>query len=144
MSHTFRLRIITPKKVVYEDEVSTVTAPSASGEITILHKHVPLFSLLREGAIKVKKENDEIFFSIGGGYLETDGKKTTVLVSRAYHQDEIDEIAVKKAQESAEKLIKESKTKEERHEAMMSLRRSVIDIKVIKRRRRSGVSKSIV
>ncbi len=135
MSHNFKLRIITPKKIVYEDEVISVTAPSASGEITVLQRHVPLFSLLKEGAIKVKKENDETFFSIGGGYLETNGKETTILVSRAYHQDEIDEESVKKAKESAEKLIKESKTKEERHEATMLLHRSLIDMKLIKRRR---------
>lgn len=135
MKNVFKLRIITPKKVVYEEEVISVTAPSASGEITILQKHVPLFSLLKEGAIKVKKENDETFFSIGGGYLETNRKETNILVSRAYHQDEIDEELVKKAKESAEKLVKESKTKEERHEAMMSLHRSLIDLKVLKHRR---------
>ena len=135
MQNTFKLRIITPKKVVYEKEVASVTAPSASGEITILQKHVPLFSLLKEGVIKVKKENDETFFSIGGGYLETNGKETNILVSRAYHQDEIDEELVKKAKESAEKLVKESKTKEERREAISSLRRTLIDMKVIKHRR---------
>lgn len=139
--HTlFKLRIITPKKVVYEDRVSSVTVPSMSGEITILQKHVPLFSLLKEGAIKVKKKSDEIFFSIGGGYLETNGKETTILVSRAYHQDEIDEEVVKEAKEQAEKLIRESKTKGERHEAIALLRRSLIDMKVIKRRRHSKPS----
>lgn len=135
MQSAFKLRIITPKKVVYEDRVSSVTVQSMSGEITILQKHVPLFSLLKEGAIKVKKENDETFFSIGGGYLETNGKETNILVSRAYHQDEIDEELVKKAKESAEKLVKESKTKEERHEATMLLHRSLIDLKLLKRRR---------
>ena len=43
------LKIITPRKVVHKEEVKSVTLPSAEGEITILPKHVPLFSLLQEG-----------------------------------------------------------------------------------------------
>lgn len=126
-----KLRIITSNKAVYQDDVSSVTAPTASGEITVLYNHIPLFSLLKEGVLKVKKNEEEAFFSIGGGYLETTGKEINVLVSRAYHQDEIDAAAVAKAQESAKKLVAESKTDEERHAALAALRRSVIDLKVV-------------
>lgn len=137
MSHFLKLQIITPKKIVLQDEVSSISVSSSTGEITILHNHAPLFSLLIEGVVKIKKENQESFYSIGGGYLETTGKEANILVSRAYHQDEIDEEAVKKAKENAEKLLKESKTKEERHEAIATLRRSLIDLKVLRFKRKT-------
>lgn len=133
MSHQFKLKIITPKKIVLQDEITSVTAPSASGEITILYNHLPLFSLLKEGVVKVKKNGDESYFSIGGGYIETTGKEVNLLVSRAYGQNEIDEEAVKKAQEEAKKKIQTAKTDEERQEAMASFRRSFIDLKVLQK-----------
>ena len=36
---TFHLKIITPRKVVLEQDADAVTVPSADGEITILPRH---------------------------------------------------------------------------------------------------------
>lgn len=132
----FHLRIITPKRVVLEEEAESITAPAAGGEITVLYQHTPLFSLLKEGVVTVRKDRDESHFSIGGGYLETNGKEVNVLVSRAYHQDEIDEKEIEAARKKAEEDLKTAKTEEERHEAMLTLRRSIVDLKVLKKRRR--------
>lgn len=131
------LRIITPKKVVLEDEIESITAPGSEGELTVLPRHVALFTMLKEGVVTIRTKGDETLFSIGGGYLETNGKEVNVLVSRAYHQDEIDEKEVETARLDAEKLIKEAPTDALRHEAMTSLRRSIIDLKVLRRRKKS-------
>ncbi len=134
------LKIITPKKVVYEDTIDEITLPSSEGEITILPKHVALFAMLKEGIITVFKDKEETLFSIGGGYVETDGKQVSVLVSRAFGQDEIDEAAVKKAQKDAEELLEKNISEQERTDAMQLLRRSTLDLKLlskIKRRRQS-------
>lgn len=131
-----RLRIITPKQVVFEDEVAALTAPSVEGEITILPHHTKLFSLLKEGVLKIKLDKGEDFYAIGGGFLETDGSLLNVLVSRAYGQDEIDEKATERAVEQAKKALTESKNKIEIHEASALLRRSLVDLKLLKLKRR--------
>ena len=131
------LRIITPNKIILEEDVSSITLPSAEGEITILPHHQNLFSLLIQGVVKIKKDNKEDFFAIGGGYLETNGEYANLLVSRAYNQDEINEKAVKKAQEEANMMLTKAKTDIERKEAMTLIRRSVIDTKLLKKRRKS-------
>lgn len=136
MRRKFKVRIITPKRIVFEDEVQSISAPSSSGEITILYNHTPFFSILNQGIVKIKKDSQELLFSIGGGYIETNGKETNVLVSRAYHQDEIDEALVKKAREEAERLLKEAKTEEERQRAKEIHRRSFIDSKLLRGKRR--------
>ncbi len=133
---TIHLRIITPNKIVREDDVSSVTAPSVEGEITVLPRHAKLFSLLHEGIIKIKKGSQEEFLAIGGGYLETNGTEITLLVSRAHGQDEIDEKLTEKAIKDAEKIVRETKDETQRHEASAILRRSVVDMKLIKKRRR--------
>lgn len=129
--NAIHLRIITPARIVYEDDILSLTAPSASGEITVLHNHAPLFTLLTDGMITVRKDNDERYYSIGGGYLETTGKTINLLVSRAFGQDEMNESDILKAQQSAKRLVDEAPTIVARHEAMAQLRRSLIDLKVL-------------
>lgn len=136
--NTIHLKVITPKKIVREQDVTSVTAPAADGEITILAHHVNLFSLLKEGVITIRHDNKEEYMAIGGGYIETDGKTLNILVSRAYGQDEIDEKMTAKAIEEAQKLITEAKSDSERAEATAVLRRSVIDMKLIKRKKRTA------
>lgn len=133
------LKVITPHRVVQEKKVSSLTAPSREGEITILPRHSNLFSLLEEGIVRyVDTKNEEDFLAIGGGYLETDGKQLTILVSRAYGQDQIDEEFTKKAIEQAEQTLRENKDTVSLHEAQSLLRRSRIDMKLIRRKRRAG------
>lgn len=138
MPNNLHLKIITPRKVVLEDEVTAVTAPAAAGEITVLPRHTSLFALLKEGIVKIKYVGREDFLAIGGGYLETDGKVLNVLVSRAYHQSEIDERQTEEAIKNAKKILLESKDEKTRADALTLLRRSTIDLKLIKRHKYRG------
>jgi len=131
------LKIITPKKIVLEKDISSITLPTEEGEITILPHHVNLFAILKEGIIKIKYDKNEDYFAIGGGYLETDGREVNVLVSRAYGQDEIDEKMIEEAKEQAKKILAKAKTEAERQQAAALLRRSLIDSKLLKKRRKS-------
>jgi len=137
--NTIRLKVITPRKIVMDKEVGSVTVPTADGEITILPHHAHLFSLLVEGIVKIKTDNNEDDLAIGGGYLETNGKTVTVLVSRAYGQGEIDKNLTNKAIEEAKLILSKSTDEKERAEAMTIIRRSVIDSKLMKRRKNRPV-----
>ncbi|PIP63686.1 ATP synthase F1 subunit epsilon [Candidatus Roizmanbacteria bacterium CG22_combo_CG10-13_8_21_14_all_34_12] len=133
--NSLRLKVITPRKIVIDKQVSSVTVPTADGEITILPHHAHLFSLLIEGIVKIKSAGNEDDLAIGGGYLETNGETVTVLVSRAYGQNEIDKNLTSKAVEEAKLILSKSTDEKERAEAMTVLRRSVIDSKLMKRRK---------
>ena len=137
MASTLHLRIITPKKVIVDEQIRSATVTTADGEITVLPRHSHLFSLLIEGVVTIKNEkNDEEHLSIGGGYLETDGKHLNILVSRAYGQDEVDAQMTQKALEQAKKILSTSKDEAERHEAALLLRRSLVDLKLLTKRKR--------
>jgi len=136
---TLSLKIITPKKVVFEKEVNSVTAPTSDGEITILPHHSNLFSLLKEGVIKIKDNQNEDYFSIGAGYIETDGREVIILVSRAYGQDEIDEQFINQAIEKAKKVLSQAKTEQDRQAALSMMRRAIIDSKLLKKRKQKSI-----
>ncbi|OGK26775.1 ATP synthase F1 subunit epsilon [Candidatus Roizmanbacteria bacterium RIFCSPLOWO2_01_FULL_37_12] len=136
------LKIITPQKIALEEDVLSVTAPSAQGEITVLPQHSNLFTLLKEGIVKIKPvyakvpEDKEKYLAIGGGYLETDGEEINILVSRAYGQDEIDAEKTQKAIDEAQKTISLAKDESQRKQAISLLRRSVLNLKLMKRKKR--------
>ena len=130
-----RLKVITPRKIVIDKQVNSVTVPTADGEITILPHHTHLFSLLIQGIVKIKSGESEDDLAIGGGYLETNGETVTVLVSRAYGQNEIDKNLTDKAVEEAKHILSKSTDEKERAEAMTIIRRSVIDSRLMKRRK---------
>jgi F-type H+-transporting ATPase subunit epsilon len=134
-----KLQIITPIKLVKEVEVTSVTLPTASGEITILPKHQSLLSLLVEGIVTYKGKEGNEALSIGGGYVQTDGSILRVLVSRSYGQNEIDEKLTQEAINQAKKILSESTDKAQILEAKSLLHRSIIDSKLIKRRQHSNI-----
>lgn len=131
-----KLIIITPKKIALEKVIDGVTLPSTEGEITILPGHINLFSLLEEGIVRYWKDEKEELLAIGGGYVETDGVSVELLVSRAYGQDKIDEEATKKAIAEAKVMKKNAKTVDAQKEISSLLRRSVVDMKLLKKKRR--------
>lgn len=134
---TAQLKVITPAQIVFQEEVTSITAPSVEGEITVLPRHENFFTLLKEGIVTIRraKKEDELL-AIGGGYMETDGKQITVLVSQAYNQDELDAKQVEKAREDAKKRLSETKSTQERSEALSALRRAEIDLRLLQKRPR--------
>lgn len=132
------LQIITPQKITFEGEVTAITVPSTSGEITILKNHEALFTMLNAGVIKINKSGADDFLAIGGGYLETNKEKTILVVSRAYGQDEIDAGEIKHAQEEAERNLKSAVTEVERQQALEVFRRSAIDAKLLSKVKRKS------
>lgn len=134
------LKVITPKKLVFDQEVHSVVVPTATGEITVLPKHADLLSLLTEGVITIHKEGETEYLSIGGGYLETDGKELHILVSRAYGQGEINEDRTQEAISRANAILRDSKDKKERDEALRAVRRSTLDMKLLGKIRKKKAS----
>lgn len=131
--HSLKLQIVTPQRIVLEKEVFSVTAPTATGEITILPHHINLFTLLKEGLVKIKFNKEDEYFAIGGGYLQTDGEKVIVLVSRAYGQNEINEKIIEESRKKAQELLKTAQTEKEKQEAISLLRRSTIEDKLLRK-----------
>ncbi len=137
---TFLLEIITPQRQAFSEEVERVTVPATGGVIGVLAHHEPLFTSLSEGEIKIATHNKEYFLAIGGGFMEVTPEKVSILVSRAVHADELNEAEIKKAQERAKEVISRKATAEEMATAHAMLRRSLLDMKVLHKRRRYATS----
>lgn len=131
------LKIITPHRPVLEKSVKAVTCRTIEGEITILPRHNPLLTLLADGVVTVKNnDNSQEFFSAGSGYVETDGRQVQILISRASGQGEIEEQKVNEAIAQAKKILAEQKNVSDRRQALAMLNRASLDLKVINKLKR--------
>lgn len=131
----FLLEIITPERTAYSNTVNAISVPTPNGTIGVLPKHVGLFTVLGEGEIKISTSSKELFLAIGGGFMEVGKEKVCILVSRAVHADELNERAVKEAQEHARNVLARNIKGEELIAAQAILRRSTLEMKVIRRHR---------
>lgn len=135
----FLLDIITPQRKAFSEKIEAVSVPTSDGMIEVLAGHVPLFTSLAAGEVKISSAGKEFFLAIGGGFMEIRPKgEAMILVSRAVHADEINDTEIKKAMDSAKDLIARKATGEELAAAVAILHRSILDLKVSKRRHRTG------
>lgn len=130
----FHLDIITLERQVYSQDVEEVTVPTVNGTIGVLPRHMRLFSALTEGEVKVTQGNSQYYFAIGGGFVDVTRDIVSILVSRAYHADELNEAEIKRAQDAAKAVLNKRGKNEEYYEAQAIFQRSVLQLKVLKRK----------
>ena len=80
-----KLDILTPEGSIYNGDVYGVQLPGATGSFEVLDKHAPLISALKNGALKILKDNKNNVsqYNIQGGFVEVLNNKATVLVEGA-------------------------------------------------------------
>ena len=107
-----KFRIVTPERVVFEEEVDQVTMMTRNGEITVLPHHLPLVTILEPGELRYKKNNEEHFLAVSGGFVEVKSDNTlSILADTAERADEIDLARAEAAKAKAERLMQEARSK---------------------------------
>ncbi|MBI2476088.1 MAG: hypothetical protein HYV67_02510 [Candidatus Taylorbacteria bacterium] len=139
MAKKLKLKIITPEKLVFEEEVNQVTFPSTEGELTVLPDHIPLIAGLASGDVVAVTNGEHIPMAVAGGFVEVhpvrslsrggtagasehqtsngvkEEKYTTevvIMADFAEHVSELSEAAIEKAKARAEELRKQMENKE--------------------------------
>jgi F-type H+-transporting ATPase subunit epsilon len=136
---TLRLEIITAEHQVLADDVNVVVAPGIDGELGILPHHAPLMSILKAGELLIKKDSEETYMSVSGGFLEVRPDKVIILADACERAEEIDLARAEAAKRRAEERLKTHPSGLNEARAEAALRRSLIRLKVAERRRRKPI-----
>jgi len=131
-----RLDIVTPEKKAFSDEIDSVVVPGSEGEMGILKSHAPIVTTLQPGELRYMKNGVETSLAIGTGIVEVSNDRVSVLTDMALGAAEIDEDAVAKAIERAQKAMTEKDLLPEDHAAAMVMMQKSLAQLHIKRRRR--------
>ena len=135
MADTLRLEIVTPVGTVYSEDVEMVTLPSIAGQMGILPRHVPLIAQMVPGEMIVRKDGRDVFVATGEGLIEVTGNRVAILTDLAVPADRIDEAKAEEARQRAEVRLREKLSDEELAAVNASLTRSLVQLRIKRRRR---------
>jgi len=140
MTDRIKVEIVSAEKEIFSGEVYMVFAPAVLGEVGIAPGHAPLVTRLAPGEVRVKHlDGREAGFYVSGGMLEVQPTVVTVLSDTAVRAEDLDEAAVLKAKEEAERQFHDREAKIDYAAAQAQLAETVAQLQTIQRlRRRAG------
>jgi F-type H+-transporting ATPase subunit epsilon len=136
-ANTIHVDIVSAEGEIFSGAASMVFAPGADGELGIAPRHAPLLTLIKAGEVRVQTpDGQEQQFFVGGGALEIQPTRVTVLADTALRAKDLDEAAALAAKQRAEEALRGATDKLEQAEAMKELVRMTEQIKMIQKLRK--------
>jgi F-type H+-transporting ATPase subunit epsilon len=117
MADQIRLRVVTPSRLLLDEDVDEVTAHGELGEFGVLPNHIAFLSTLVAGELSYKQGSTRRTLVVSGGYAEVLNNVMTVLAPAAEFASEIDVSRAERAKARAETAMAET----ERNGAEFSL-----------------------
>ena len=111
--------LVSPARLLFSGDVTSVIIPGTEGEMTILPQHAPVLSTLRPGIVTVAKDggtSEKIF--VRGGFAEVNAKGLTVLAETAIPMAELDASAMSAQIKTAEEEVAAAKDDEGKRKAL--------------------------
>ena len=127
----FTLKVITPDRVFYEEEVSMVEFNTVEGEVGIYKQHIPMTMIISPGILTITQENETREAALHAGFAEVLQDKVTILAEIIEWPAEIDLKRAEEAKARAESRIREHAPGTDMKRAEMSLKRAVARINAI-------------
>lgn len=130
--NTFRLKVITPERTFFDEQVDMVEFNTTEGEIGIYKNHVPTTVIVKPGVLTITQNGETKEAALHAGFVEVLQEEVTILAEVIEWPGEIDVSRAEAAKERARKRLesKESGTDELRAET--ALLRAIARINVVK------------
>ena len=137
MADTINVDVVSAEGEIFSGPAKMVFVPASEGDIGIAPRHAPLLSLLKAGEVRIQTpEGAEHLIFVGGGVLEIQPKKVTVLADTALRAKDIDEAAALAAKQRAEEALKDKVDAISQAEALAELTRAAAQLKLIEKLRK--------
>lgn len=128
----FKLKIITPERVFFEDQVIMVEFNTTEGEIGIYKNHIPMTVIIKPGILTVTQENETKEAALHAGFVEILQDQVTILAEIIEWAEEIDVARAEAAKERAEQRLMNKTQETDIAKAETALERAIARINVVK------------
>jgi F-type H+-transporting ATPase subunit epsilon len=134
---TIQVDIVSAEGELFSGPAAMVVVPASQGDVGIHPRHAPLLTLLKAGEVRVQTpDGEEHHFFVGGGALEVQPTKVTILADTALRARDIDEAAALAAKQRAEEALKDKAGHITQAEALAELARAAAQLKLLERLRK--------
>jgi F-type H+-transporting ATPase subunit epsilon len=135
--NTIQVEIVSAEGEIFSGPAKMVFLPAIEGEMGVAPRHAPLLTMLKAGEVRVQPpEGPEQSFWVGGGALEVQPKKVTVLADTAARAKDLDEAAALAAKQRAEDALRGATDKITQAEAMAEITRMIAQLRLIEKLRK--------
>jgi F-type H+-transporting ATPase subunit epsilon len=129
---TIEVDIVSAEGQIFSGPASMVFLPGSEGELGVAPRHAPLLTLLKAGEVRVRTpDGEDHSFFVGGGVLEIQPKRVSVLADTAARAKDLDEAAALEAQQRAEQILAGKIDRITHAEAIAELSRAIAQLKLI-------------
>ena len=136
MAKTIHVDIVSAEGEIYSGPAEMVFVPAQEGELGIAPRHAPLLTLLKAGEVRVKDGETEHSVFVGGGALEVQPNRVTIMADTAIRAKDLDEAAAMEAKRRAEEALAGKIDKIEQAEALAELVRIAAQLKILEKLRK--------
>jgi F-type H+-transporting ATPase subunit epsilon len=139
MAKTIHVDIVSAEGEIYSGPAEMVFVPAQEGELGIAPRHAPLLTLIKAGEVRVKDGETEHSVFVGGGALEIQPNRVTIMADTAIRAKDLDEAAALEAKRRAEEILAGKIDKIEQAEALAELARVAAQLKILEKLRKFRV-----
>ena len=138
MTTTIRCDIVSAEEEIFRGDVTMVVATGEMGELGIAPRHAPLITRLKPGQVRLTlADGEKLDIVVSGGILEVQPQVVTILADTAIRAENIDELAVQKAKEEAERVLANRGEAMEIAEAQAKLAEAMAQLQALERLRKN-------
>lgn len=125
MASTFRLQIVTPSRMFYDDEVEMTIVRTIEGDLGIMKNHMLMVAPLKIGKVRIKKDGQFKEAAISEGFVQIESDYTRIITDSAEWPEEIDVKRAEEAKERAERRLAAGKSDIDRLRAEIALKKAI-------------------
>jgi F-type H+-transporting ATPase subunit epsilon len=135
---TIRCDIVSAEEEIFHGDVTMVVATGEMGELGIAPRHAPLITRLKPGKLVLTlADGEKLDIVVSGGILEVQPQVVTILADTAIRSADIDEAAVMKSKEEAERVLANRGEAMEVAEAQAKLAEAMVQLQALERLRKN-------
>ncbi|HSA06962.1 MAG TPA: F0F1 ATP synthase subunit epsilon [Candidatus Gastranaerophilales bacterium] len=135
MTKKLNLKIITPQKILVDEQVDSVFSKSIDGEFGILPDHVSYMTDLAIGVTEYRKDNKKEFISTMGGVIQVKENTVTIISDTAEPGEQIDIPRARAAKERAEARLRTGAPDIDANRAQVALARAIARMQAASKKR---------
>jgi F-type H+-transporting ATPase subunit epsilon len=103
---TFAASLVTPERILLEEQVQTVFLRTDGGDSAYMPGHTPLIGAIVPGLVRFQLEDGtEECAAVHGGFVQVEGDHVTVLAPIAERAEDIDVERARRALDAATELV---------------------------------------
>ncbi len=128
----FHLRIVTPERLFFSEDVEMVIVRGIEGDLAVLKGRAPITTPLRICKIRIFQNKVERVAAVVDGYISVIDDQTTIVTESAEWPDEIDVERAEEAKKRAQERLDGKKENIDVDRAELALKRAINRLNISK------------